>query len=184
MTRMLTNNDADSATIVPFTGCTALHFAAPSSQILRILLSSSDANINASNQNGVTPLLETLLLPVTITEHFITRSIQVLLDHQADINAVLRNGTSALTLAVRQENLERVELLLRYKANANQQETETGLTALHLCTESDRVEICRALLGRGARTDIADYNGETPLDLARRLRKIAILKMMIQSRKN
>lgn len=53
-----------------------------------------------------------------------------------------------------------------------------GKTALHLATEKNRIEATRYLLERGLDKNKADLNGETPFELAKRLKLTEILNLM------
>ena len=59
--------------------------------------------------------------------------------------------------------VEMIELLLEYGADLNHQHSEGGKTPLHIAARFGYVDVARFLLQHGARIDIADSNGETPL---------------------
>jgi hypothetical protein len=56
-----------------------------------------------------------------------------------------------------------IELLLEYGADVNHQNIYGGKTSLHIAAQHGYVDVARFLLKHGARTDIVDSNGETPL---------------------
>ena len=58
---------------------------------------------------------------------------------------------------------EMVELLIEYGANVNHQSTRSGQTPLHLAAKYGYVDVAKCLLAHGARVDIRDPSGLTPL---------------------
>jgi ankyrin repeat protein len=77
-------------------------------------------------------------------------------------------------------NMELMDLLLKHGADINAQITGTrtysmrvsralsaneGWTALHAAAEAGKTDVVRYLLGKGARTNIADAKGRKPIDL-------------------
>lgn len=56
-----------------------------------------------------------------------------------------------------------IALLLEYGADVNHQNIYGGKTPLHIAAQHGYVDVARFLLQHGARTDIADSTGETPL---------------------
>jgi uncharacterized protein len=90
-------------------------------------------------------------------------------------------GLAASTSAGGPVNNEIMDLLLAHGADVNAQVTGTktyslrisrapssteGMTALHVAAQRGRADEVRYLLGKGARTDLADSNGRKPIDLA------------------
>ncbi|KAF7201736.1 transcript variant X3 [Nothobranchius furzeri] len=82
------------------------------------------------------------------------------------------HGETALHLAVRlvdRTSLHIVDFLTQNSLNLDKQ-TAKGSTALHYCCLTDNSECLKLLLRGKASIDIANEAGETPLDIARRLR--------------
>ncbi|HLI83612.1 MAG TPA: ankyrin repeat domain-containing protein [Bryobacteraceae bacterium] len=90
-------------------------------------------------------------------------------------------GLAASTSAGGPVNTEIMDLLVAHGADVNAQVTGTktyslrisrapstteGMTALHVAVQKGRADEVKYLLGKGARTDIADANGRKPIDLA------------------
>jgi len=90
-------------------------------------------------------------------------------------------GLAASTSAGGPANLELMDLLVQHGANVNSQITGTnkyslrisrapssteGMTALHVAAERGTVDVVRYLLEKGAKTDLIDYKGRKPVDLA------------------
>ncbi|XP_066569201.1 arf-GAP with SH3 domain, ANK repeat and PH domain-containing protein 2-like [Amia ocellicauda] len=81
-------------------------------------------------------------------------------------------GETALHLAVQlvdRTSLHIVDFLTQNSGNLDKQTTK-GSTALHLCCLTDNVECLKLLLRGKASIDIANESGETPLDVAKRLK--------------
>ncbi|XP_039744017.1 arf-GAP with SH3 domain, ANK repeat and PH domain-containing protein 2 isoform X4 [Pteropus medius] len=79
---------------------------------------------------------------------------------------------TALHLAVRsvdRTSLHIVDFLVQNSGNLDKQ-TVKGSTALHYCCLTDNAECLKLLLRGKASIEIANESGETPLDIARRLR--------------
>ncbi|KAJ8418684.1 hypothetical protein AAFF_G00001830 [Aldrovandia affinis] len=81
-------------------------------------------------------------------------------------------GETALHYAVRsadQTSLHLVDFLVQNSGNLDKQ-TEKGNTALHYCCLYEKHECLKLLLRGKPTTDITNQNGETALDVAKRLR--------------
>lgn len=96
--------------------------------------------------------------------------VEALLKKGADPNVKLtttslgNGGDSLLIQAVGRRSPELVSLLTKYRANPNSQ-GHYGRTALHHAVSMGDENIVRILLGSGARMDILDKEGNTPLAL-------------------
>jgi ankyrin repeat protein len=90
-------------------------------------------------------------------------------------------GLAASTSSGGEPNMAIMDLLIAHGADVNAQVTGTktyslrisrapssteGMTALHVAAQKGRADEVRYLLPRGARTDIVDSSGHTPIDLA------------------
>uniref|UniRef100_A0A8C7CR77 ArfGAP with SH3 domain, ankyrin repeat and PH domain 2a n=1 Tax=Oncorhynchus kisutch TaxID=8019 RepID=A0A8C7CR77_ONCKI len=83
-------------------------------------------------------------------------------------------GETALHLAVRlvdRTSLHIVDFLTQNSVNLDKQTTK-GSTALHYCCLTDNMECLKLLLRGKASIDIANESGETPLDIAKRLKHL------------
>ncbi|KAK6307026.1 hypothetical protein J4Q44_G00221740 [Coregonus suidteri] len=83
-------------------------------------------------------------------------------------------GETALHLAVRlvdRTSLHIVDFLTQNSVNLDKQ-TAKGSTALHYCCLTDNMECLKLLLRGKASIDIATESGETPLDIAKRLKHL------------
>ena len=98
-------------------------------------------------------------------------AMRVLLDHGADPTLKNRTGTTALMFAAGsargkpdQDVADAITLCLDRGGDVNAV-NDNGQTALHLAVEQSDVVI-RLLAAKGAKLDIKDRQGRTPLDLA------------------
>ncbi|XP_063040207.1 arf-GAP with SH3 domain, ANK repeat and PH domain-containing protein 2a isoform X2 [Engraulis encrasicolus] len=93
------------------------------------------------------------------------------------------HGETALHLAVRlvdRTSLHIVDFLTQNSVNLDKQ-TAKGSTALHYCCLTDNSECLKLLLRGKASIDIANEAGETPLDIARRLKHIQCEELLNQA---
>jgi uncharacterized protein len=140
------------------TGCTPLLRAtiASDAELVRILLDrGADPNISGM---GVTPFLiaagvgtggrGTGLASATSTGFPASTAIMdMLLAHGADVNAQV---TGMLTYSLR---------ISRAPSSTE------GMTALHVAAQQGKADVVLYLLAKGAKTDLLDHAGRTPLDL-------------------
>ncbi|XP_035269383.1 arf-GAP with SH3 domain, ANK repeat and PH domain-containing protein 1 isoform X2 [Anguilla anguilla] len=92
-------------------------------------------------------------------------------------------GETALHYAVRtadQTSLHLVDFLVQNSGNLDKQ-TEKGNTALHYCCMYEKHECLKLLLRGKPATDITNHNGETALDVARRLRNTQCEEPLMQA---
>uniref|UniRef100_A0A674MEI3 ArfGAP with SH3 domain, ankyrin repeat and PH domain 2a n=1 Tax=Takifugu rubripes TaxID=31033 RepID=A0A674MEI3_TAKRU len=93
------------------------------------------------------------------------------------------HGETALHLAVRlvdRTSLHIVDFLTQNSLNLDKQ-TVKGSTALHYCCLTDNSECLKLLLRGKASIDIANEAGETPLDIARRLKHVQCEELLNQA---
>ncbi|XP_042570097.1 arf-GAP with SH3 domain, ANK repeat and PH domain-containing protein 1-like [Cyprinus carpio] len=92
-------------------------------------------------------------------------------------------GETALHYAVRtgdHTSLHLVDFLVQNSGNLDKQ-TERGNTALHYCCQYEKQECLKLLLRGKPATDITNQNGETALDVARRLKIIQCEEALVQA---
>ncbi len=85
----------------------------------------------------------------------------------ANVNARAVDGTSVLHWAVRSENTELVDLLLRSKADVNAAD-RYGVTPLYLACSLANAAIAERLLSAGADANVVDQSKETLISVATR----------------
>ncbi|XP_024135843.1 arf-GAP with SH3 domain, ANK repeat and PH domain-containing protein 1 isoform X5 [Oryzias melastigma] len=92
-------------------------------------------------------------------------------------------GETALHYSVRtadHTSLHLVDFLVQNSGNLDKQ-TEYGNTALHYCCMYEKPECLKLLLRGKPATDITNQNGETALDVARRLRNSQCEEALVQA---
>jgi ankyrin repeat protein len=90
----------------------------------------------------------------------------MLLNYGASPRKTTQRGESALTLACMQENAEICERLIIAKANVNELDNHQRTPLLKAARHNSKSDIVRLLLKHGAKPDIADEEGNTPLHFA------------------
>lgn len=172
--RLLLDHGAD-VNVAARSGRTALiiaSFANPSAEIVRMLLAKG-ANVNVMDQRKVTPLNAATFGNDTAT-------VRLLLDASGDIStADTFIGLTPLINASGNRNLEAVKLLLAKGANVNAVSMTEGLpriqtgivqfggwTPLLMAVPFGPPEVVKTLIDAGAKVNVQDYRGFTPLMLA------------------
>src|SRR5262245_57689130 len=172
--RLLLDHGAD-VNVAARSGRTALivaSFANPSADVVRMLLNKG-AKIDVMDQRKVTPMNAATFGNDTAT-------VRLLLDASADVNtADTFIGLTPLINASGNRNLEAVRLLLAKGANVNAvsmtqnlPRIQTGIvefggwTPLLMAVPFGPPEIVRTLIDAGAKVNVQDYRGFSPLMLA------------------
>jgi ankyrin repeat protein len=83
-----------------------------------------------------------------------TELLDLMIQHGADVNAKVNEATSYSGRVARAVTGDPVNT-----------KTNEGMTALHVAVRSQNTNLVRYLLDHGARTDIVDVSGRTPLDV-------------------
>ena len=142
---------------VQLDGTTALHWAVHRNDLkMAKLLIEAGANVNVSNDYGVTPFLLACTNGNPDMVHGLLRA-------GADPNATRETGESAIMTASRTGNLEAVKALLAYEPDLNLQENRRGQTALMWAIEQGHPQVAKLLIERGADVNARSKNGFTPL---------------------
>jgi ankyrin repeat protein len=147
-------------------GLTALYYASGQSnlEIVQDLLEhGADPNLPADN--GATPL------SVAARNGYVY-TVRALLEAGADVNLPDNEGITPLMAAIIRGRVvdlslaRMVTLLLLRGADPNQQD-KNGNTALHHAVETSMIDAIPILIEYGASLEIANNQGQTPLDLAK-----------------
>ncbi|CAH0549306.1 unnamed protein product [Brassicogethes aeneus] len=186
---------------------TALHDAAATGnvEIAKVLLS-KDADIDAQDINGYSPLMFAVNKNHTETAKFLinhgadvnlrsskynstalhdaaaTENVEiakVLLSKDADIDAQDINGYSPLMFAVIKNHTETAKFLINKGADVNLRGSKSNATALHVAAATGNVEIAKVLLSKDADIDAQDINGYSPLIYAVRKNHTETAKFLI-----
>jgi ankyrin repeat protein len=93
-----------------------------------------------------------------------------------DLDAVNKEGVSALMFASLHGELELARLLVSRKAAVN----KAGWTPLHYAAVNGHLDVVRFLVERGARIDAASPNGTTPLMMAARHQQVSAAELLLE----
>jgi ankyrin repeat protein len=116
-------------------------------------------------------------------ECFDTEIAQLLLDRGADIDKGhnIESPIPPLLYCCAENRVDMAIMLISYGANVNAIDGDPERTALHyLCRRNDDppvIDLARLLLAKGARLDVVDHNGNTPVDEAKRWKNKGLLKL-------
>jgi ankyrin repeat protein len=160
---------ADANAITVRGGVTPLHIAAARASVNVIdLLIRHRANINAADATGRTPVEEAIGQP----ENF-----AALVAAGGDITPLTKGtGKPTLLTAAEKGNMLGVKLLLANGSDPNK--LYRGKAPLHMAVAKAHVDTVAALLAAGADHLLADKDGATALDLARKRRRKAVLVLL------
>ena len=92
--------------------------------------------------------------------------VQKLLEANANPDKLGPDGTSPLCAAALWGNDELVSLLVEGNADVNIQNDGTKWTPLHAAAFQEHGKVCHILMMNGAKINIADHSGCTPVDYA------------------
>lgn len=121
------------------------------------------ASVNRRNQFGDTALLLAVLKGQI-------EAVQALIDKGADLNS---SGWTPLHYTVFADSREITALLIAKGANLDTR-APNGQTALMLAVKFGKTDLVRQLIDAEADVDLADYEGVSPLQLARKLGHVEI----------
>ncbi|CAH3178494.1 unnamed protein product [Porites lobata] len=144
-------------------GCTALHFAAGSSdnsgEILRCLIE------NGADVNGVNKVKHTPLMIAAIRGHI--NALTLLIKHGANVDLQDSDGYKALHFAVHGSDIssEIFSCLIGIGADVNAR-TNNGVTPLMIAAEEGHINAVTSLVKCGANVDLQDKYGNTALHYA------------------
>ncbi|KRZ04010.1 KN motif and ankyrin repeat domain-containing protein 2 [Trichinella zimbabwensis] len=145
---------------------TALHYAVSygNFEVVSLLLDSQVCDLNKANKAGYTAVMLAALTPLRSDRD---RMVLQRLFHMGNVNVkATQHGQTALMLAVSQNKLESVKLLLEAGANVNLQD-EDGSTALMCAAEHGHKDIVRLLLDvPEIDASMVDQDGSTALSVA------------------
>ena len=136
------------------------------------------ADPNIRGLFGFTPLLGALSGQADLSTK--KEVVGILLQHQADPNLANFDGRVPLMEAASMP-LEMCKMLVEAGADVNAQNHRSGETALQLAALYNRIETVRYLLEQGARADVADLDGFTPLILAEKRGHKEVVELLCQS---
>lgn len=141
-------------------GRTALHsaIAADALGVFQILLRHRQTDLDASAQDGSTPL-------ILATRLGVENMVEELVANHANIQATDKRGKSALHWAAAVNNVRAALVLLRNGADADAQD-KRAQTPLFLAAQEGSYKVACLLLRHGAKQNIRDSMGRLPKDVA------------------
>lgn len=143
-------------------GRTALWFACNEGKtdIARLLIARG-ADINRALENGNTPLIEACIWGYT-------ELAVLLLDNGADLHHQFHPGVTALTQAATYGRWATLKTLIEHGADVNVICQDRGTTPLNIAAGRGHIGVVRLLLENGADPGIADAEGVSPAENARK----------------
>jgi ankyrin repeat protein len=165
-------------------GCNALHIASANgfTDTTKLLLEywahhKSEQKGDIFDIDVPDNLSLTSLMKASINNHL--EIVKMLLNFGANPRIRTKNGESALTLACMQENLQIVEKLIVAKADVNEIDEHKRTPLLKAARHNSKNEILELLLKNGARHDLADEEGNTPLHFAAMRGTVEVAKFLM-----
>lgn len=128
------------------------------------------AEINLADEKGVTPLI----LAARCGNAALVKFLVV--NKKANFAATAKDGTTALIAGAKTPEI--VKFLAEKMPNVNGVDPD-GNTVLHLCAETADEETVRKLLYYGAKEDLPNKKGETPILLAARAGNVDMVKRLL-----
>lgn len=167
-------------------GFTPLHTACfcRHKDIVRLLLSKG-AEIHGNSMMG-TPILTACFIPSPSKIRDPSDIVKILLDHGANVNDVSEHGETALILAVRDNNLRLVKLLIEAKADVNvfvpiPNYNDGKVPLVSVALGKRYFEIVKCILAVDTLdVKIKEKNLRSPLHIACALGNLEIVKLMVE----
>lgn len=106
--------------------------------------------------------------------------VDLLLNHGAAVNRAHTTGATALYFASQNGHDKVVDLLLKSKPNVDSVISETGNSALFMAALDGHAQVVSLLLENGAKVDLSNYAGATPLMGAAQNGHLKIVELLVQ----
>lgn len=141
------------------------------------------ANLNAPLKEGIFPplLIATTMLQLytPATKYKGKELVQLMMDHNADVNVQNSGKSTALSIVTDANDLEMVKYYLDYKANPNLRNS-SGETPLMKAAAGGRSEIVKLLLEHGADPNIIPSDKETAIMRAAKEGRINEVRLLLE----
>ena len=155
-------------------GNNAMHFAAAlSDKEMASLLVSNVGDVNAKNKLGETSLHR-------VAEKDNSEVAAILLGHGAHVNSVDNVGNTPLHYACTQIPGDATARLFVIKGADVDRRNKVGQTALHSAVTAGNLNAAKLLLECGAKVNVTDDRGNTPLHLALSAKKFEFVDLFLQ----
>ena len=160
-------------------GWTAAHVAADSGnlEVLK-LLRKNGADFSIKDNQGYTPFLRSVASE-SASDDIEENVLEYLLNEGSDINAVDKNGASAMHLAIRRGTIRVLECLVKKGADKDLADNQ-GCTPLMDALRSRKEEYAKYLLNQGADITIKNYRGWTALHHAVFHREVEVIRLILE----
>ncbi|CCW61524.1 unnamed protein product [Phytomonas sp. EM1] len=148
--------------------------------MLKYVLETLKANVNAVNLQGRTPLHE------TVTHNYV-ECCKILLDHGADDSLQSSTLSTPFHTAASCGSVECMEILLQHSENPVAKVNELDKnksSALHKCAFGGDVQVSRWLVEHGAKVDEVDCMGLTPLLVAVKMGQKEVAEYLLSQKAN
>lgn len=117
-------------------------------ELVKLILKKPNIDLNAKNKNGYTALY-------IAAAHGFDDIVKLLLEKKADIDSVASDNSTSLHVAVRENQISTVKLLLSQHCNINIRSARTGLTPFQEAIKRNQIGIVKIFLENA---DINDIN--------------------------
>lgn len=159
-----------------FDSRTPLHYAINRSREGFNKLIELGANVNVSNKEGITPLMDAIALGDM-------QSAKTLIEKGADLNLQNNKGVSALHYAIAYDNVEICQILLDAGVKRNQKDP-TGWLPIHNICYAKTTKVPELLLKYGFNINETNTNGYTPMHFTTRENNLLILEFILKNKGN
>ena len=102
-----------------------------------------------------------------------------LIEFGADVNSVNQYKQTPLHIAVMNNKLEAVKILLPNGANINTKTRKESQSSLHIASKNGHIDMVKYLIEKGASINDVDISGDTPLDFAMKNGHSEVVKHLI-----
>ena len=141
--------------------------------VLEVLIDAG-ADIEATNNNGMSPLL-------VASWHGNLRSVELLLKAGAGVCVADNKGRACITLAALDGHTETVRTLLCVPEVDVNQPSHQGFTSLHCTAFANRSDVAQVLIDAGADIEARNIIGSTPLHCACQGGAHEIVQMLVEA---
>lgn len=147
-------------------------------EMMKYLVEKGGADKNKANKEGETPIY------IACSKEDIT-TVQYLLESGANPNLATNSGQTPLGISAFRGNLNILTLLIeKAKVDVDQYLNAEGETSLWSACCGGRIDVVRFFIERGAKADLANFFGQTPLYIASKFGRLPIVKYLLENVKD